>query len=258
MLELNKLYNKDFLLGCNDIDDKSIDLILVDPPYGTTKCSWDIIIPFEKMWQCYNRIIKDNGAILIFGTEPFSSSLRLSNLNMYRYDWYWNKGRAANFLFMNRQPGKIIETISVFYKKQPTYNPQKRINPKGPSKRHLSPNPSKISRNVKDLMGSESDRGLSECENQNFHGKNYEPDKLLPNNILEFTKPTKRLHPTEKPISLLEYLIKTYTNENNVVLDTCAGSASTLVATKNLNRKFIGFETNAEYFQSACDRIQQI
>lgn len=135
------------------IEDKSIDLILCDLPYGTTKCKWDVVIPFDKMWEQLQRVRKDNTAILLFGMEPFSSHLRLSNLSEYRYDWYWNKKRAANFLFMNKMPGKIIETISVFYKNQPTYNPQKRINPKGVSTRHLHKNPSKITKNVKDIMG---------------------------------------------------------------------------------------------------------
>ena len=207
------------------------------------------------MWECYNRLIKPNGAILIFGTEPFSSNLRLSNLVDYRYDWYWNKKRAANFLFMNKQPGKLVETISVFYKKQPIYNPQKIDNPNGVSSRHLYKNPSKISRNVKDLMGSESDRGLSKTDNVNFHGSNYEPGKLLPNNILTYAKPTKRTHPTEKPVELLEYLIKTYTNEGDLVLDTCAGSGSTCVAAKNLKRNFIGFELDKSYYEMAYNRI---
>lgn len=255
MLLLNNLYNEDFLTGCNNIDDKSIDLILVDPPYGTTHCKWDLVIPFDQMWQCYNRIIKDNGVILIFGTEPFSSYLRLSNLEQYRYDWYWNKKRAANFLFMNKQPGKLVETISVFYKQQPTYNPQKIDNPNGTSTRHLYKNPSKISRNVKDLMGSESDRGLDKSENQNFHGSSYEPDKLLPNNILTYAKPTKRIHPTEKPVELLKYLIKTYTNPNDIILDTCCGSASTLIAAQELGRSFIGFEKDKVYYDAAIARM---
>lgn len=164
-MQTNIIYNEDCLAGMDRIPDNSVDMVLVDPPYGTTKCKWDVIIPFDNMWQQYNRIAKPSAPILIFGTEPFSSYLRLSNIDDYRYDWYWNKRRAANFLFMNKMPGKIIETISVFYKKQPVYNPQKTVNPKGASTRHLHKNPSKISRNVKDLMGSESDRGLNQSEN---------------------------------------------------------------------------------------------
>lgn len=257
MLQLNQIYHQDCLEGMKLIDDKSIDLILCDLPYGTTHCKWDNIIPFDKMWEQYNRIAKDTCAILLFGTEPFSSYLRLSNVKQYRYDWIWNKKRAANFLFMNKQPGKINENISVFYKKQPTYHSQKTQNPQGISTRHLYKNPSKISRNMKDLTGSESDRNLSKSTNENFSGKNYEPDKLLANSIITFVKDTKRLHPTQKPIDLLEYLIKTYTNEGDLVLDNCAGSGSTLVAAKNLNRRFIGFEKELQYFNIAKERLFQ-
>lgn len=255
MLQTNQIYLGDCLEKMQEIDDKSVDLILCDLPYGTTKCKWDIIISFEELWKQYNRIAKDNTAILLFGNEPFSSYLRISNIEKYRYDWYWQKDKAANFLFGNKMPLKNIEIISCFYFKQPTYNPQKTINPSGTSKRHLSPNPSKISGNVKEMMG-ESWKETEMDSTQNYSGKNYEPDKLLPKQLVYFAKDQRnKVHPTQKPVSLLEYLIKTYTNENDIVLDNCFGSGSTLVATKNLNRQFIGIEKEEKYFNIAKERL---
>lgn len=251
---INKIFHADCIDFMDKIPNNSIDMVLCDLPYGTTNCSWDIIIPFEKLWKAYYRICKENAAIVLFAGEPFASYLRLSNIKDYRYDWYWNKKRAANFLFMNKMPGKIVENICVFYRKLPTYNPQKILNPNGPSTRHLHKNPSKITKNVKDIMGeswSESEMN----DKQNYHGKNYEPDKLLPNNILTFTKPTKRIHPTEKPVELLEYLIKTYTNENQVILDNCSGSGATAIACLNTKRNFICIEKNEEYYVKSIERV---
>lgn len=248
---INTIIHDDCLKIMPTIDSNSVDLILCDLPYGTTKCKWDVILPFQELWENYNRIIKDNGCILLFGVEPFSSFLRCSNLNMYRYDWVWNKLKAANYLFMNSQPGKITENISVFYKKQPMYNPQKIVNPAGTSKRHTYKNPSKISKNAKLIMGE----GYKNNVEDNFFGKDYEPDKLLPTNILTFSRPHKPLHPTQKPVKLLEYLIKTYTKEGDLVLDNCAGSGSTLVAAKNLNRLYIGIEKEKEYYDIAVNRL---
>lgn len=250
-----RLYHGDCLELMENVPDNSVELILCDLPYGTTKCKWDVIIPFDKLWDNYNRIIKQNGAILLFGNEPFSSHLRISNLSSYRYDWYWQKDKAANFLFGNKMPLKILEVISVFYESQPTYNPQKEVNPKGPSKRHLSPNPSKISKNVKEVMG-DSWKETKMDETQNYHGKNYEADKLLPKQLVYFSREQKgKVHPTQKPVKLLEYLIKTYTNENDVVLDNCMGSGSTGVAAVNLNRQFIGIELDENYYNIAKKRI---
>ena len=240
-----------------DIPSGSIDMILCDLPYGTTKCKWDVIIPFDKLWEQYNRIVKPNACIALFGNEPFSSSLRLSNLPAYRYDWHWEKDKAANFLFGNKQPLKNIEIISIFYQSQPTYNPQKTINPAGISKRHLSKNPSKISNNVKDIMG-ESWKETVMDESQNYHGKNYEPDKLLPKQLIYFARDQRnKIHPTQKPIALMEYLIKTYTNEGETVLDNCMGSGTTGVACKKTNRNFIGIEILPKYFEIAEKRIHE-
>ena len=250
-----ELIQGDCLEKMKDIPDKSIDMILCDLPYGTTKCKWDVVIPFDKLWEQYNRIVKTNGCIALFGNEPFSSALRLSNLSAYRYDWYWQKDKAANFLFGNKMPLKVIEVISVFYSALPTYNPQKEINPKGVSKRHLSPNPSKITKNVKEVMG-DSWKETEMDETQNYHGKHYEADKLLPKQLVYFSREQRgKVHPTQKPVALAEYLIKTYTNEGDLVLDNCMGSGTTGVACKNLNRNFIGIELDPEYFKIAEKRI---
>jgi DNA modification methylase len=252
-----ELIQGDCLEKMKDIPDGSIDVVLCDLPYGTTKCKWDVVIPFDKLWKQYNRVAKPNGCIALFGNEPFSSALRLSNLFAYRYDWYWQKDKAANFLFGNKMPLKVIEVISVFYSALPTYNPQKEINPKGVSKRHLSPNPSKISKNVKEVMG-DSWKETQMDETQNYHGKNYEADKLLPKQLIYFSREQRgKVHPTQKPVALMEYLIKTYTNEGDTVLDNCMGSGTTGVACKNLNRNFIGIELDSEYFKIAEKRINE-
>lgn len=253
----SNLIHGECLETMQSIPDESIDLIICDLPYGTTKCKWDVVIPFEKLWEQYNRIIKPNGAILLFGGEPFSSALRLSNLLMYKYDWYWQKDKAANFLFGNKMPLKVIETVSVFYKAQPTYNPQKTVNPKGASKRHLARNPTKITKHVKEVMGS-SWKETEMDETQNYHGKDYEADKLLPKSLVYFSREQRgKLHPTQKPVALIEYLIKTYSNEGETVLDNCMGSGTTGVACRNLNRNFIGIELNSDYFKIAETRINE-
>ena len=227
------------------IPDKSIDAIICDLPYGTTACKWDIVIPFEPLWEQYKRIIKDNGAIVLFGSEPFSSQLRMSNLGLFRYDWIWESNRAPNFVFGNKQPLKKHEVISLFYKKQPTYNPQKIKNPKGVEKRHL-------------YKSSQTIGGVEVNTNAPIFAKfgaSYEPDMLLPKSILYFSKEHKPQHPTQKPVALMEYLVKTYTNQGDTVFDNCMGSGTTGVACKNLGRKFIGIEQDANYFEIASKRI---
>tara|TARA_R100000664_G_scaffold24580_1_gene34422 strand:- start:224 stop:964 length:741 start_codon:yes stop_codon:yes gene_type:complete len=242
-----KLYNGDCLEVMKSIPDKSIDAIITDPPYGTTACKWDSIIPFKPMWEQLNRIIKPNGAIVLFGSEPFSSVLRMSNIENYKYDWYWNKLHGANFMNGNRQPIKNIELASVFYKKQPPYNSQKTTNPKGVEKRSLY-KPSKQKEFGKDQVGTR--------EKRTKPSKQYEPNKLLAKCLIEFKRESKPIHPTQKPIALMEYLIKTYTNELETVLDFTMGSGTTGVACCNLNRDFIGIELDKEYFKIAEQRIK--
>jgi site-specific DNA-methyltransferase (adenine-specific) len=239
------LLHGDCLELMKSIPDKSIDSIITDPPYGTTACKWDSVIPFDLMWEQLNRIIKDNGAIVLFGSEPFSSALRISNIKNYKYDWVWEKDKPSNFLMGKKQPLRYSENISIFYKLQVLYNPQmqKRID-KNKRKNKLTTSLLKDeTKNIK-LTDKYQDRLKS--------GVN---DYIYPKNIQKFNNRTKGLHPTQKPISLMEYLIKTYTNENETVLDFTMGSGTTGVACKNLNRNFIGIEMDDKYFSIAENRI---
>lgn len=241
MIELNKIYNEDCLEGMKRIEDKSVDMILCDLPYGTTQCKWDVIIPFEDLWKHYHRVIKDNGAIVLFGSEPFSSHLRLSNLRYYKYDWIWDKIKGTGFLNAKRQPMRNHELISVFYKKQCTYNPQKTQGHKLKKSfrgKHLQT----------DVYG----------EMKNDYS--YESTERYPRSIQVFRTDTQNssLHPTQKPVALCEYLIKTYTNEGEIVLDNCVGSGTVPVACINTNRNYIGFELDKEYHRIAEERIHNL
>ena len=220
----------------------SIDAIITDPPYGTTACKWDSVIDFELMWEQLNRIIKPNGAIVLFGSEPFSSALRMSNIKNYKYDWIWEKTTKTNHLNAKKQPLRRSELISVFYKKQPTYNPQGLVETEVSNFR---PNHFKYKKGEK-VYGE---------QREHSNKSNY---TNYPDNILIFANPnSKSLHPTQKPVELMEYLIKTYTNEGETVLDFTMGSGSTGVAAKNLNRNFIGIELDDKYFNIAKERINE-
>lgn len=236
------LRHGDCLELMKDIPDKSIDMILCDLPYGTTACKWDVIIPFEPLWEQYNRIIKDNSAIVLFGSEPFLSKLRMSNLKNYKYDWKWLKTKPSGHLNSKKQPLRSYEDIIVFYKKQCVYNPQNLTYGEFDNNR--------ISRSKKAkgkyTYGLEKDFGISIA-------------KGYPKNLLNYANPNNNLlHPTQKPVQLLEYLIKTYTNENDIVLDNCMGSGSTGVACVNTGRNFIGIELDEKYFRIAKERINDI
>lgn len=233
-----KLFKNDCLKEMEHIEDKSIDMILCDLPYGTTNCSWDIIIPFDKLWEHYNRIIKDHHAIVLFGSEPFSSNLRVSNIKNYKYDWIWDKKKPSNFPLAKIQPMKYHENISVFNSK--IYYP---IMVKVPG-RHAK----KGKNETPEIFNG----GLSD---KKYLEKVY-TDKY-PSTILEFSNAdqTNRFHPTQKPVELLEYLIKTYTKDNETILDNCMGSGSTGIACLNTNRNFIGIENDEKYFDIACNRI---
>ena len=212
------------------IPDGSVDMVLTDPTYGTTACKWDSVIPFEPMWEQLKRIIKPNGAIVLFGSEPFSSHLRMSNIKQYKYDWVWKK-RAVNFLNAKKQPLREVENILVF--NSLVYNPQGLI---------YSPKVNKRS-NSTETNGAHGLSNLSEYTN-------------YPKNILEF-KNERGLHPTQKPVALLEYLIKTYTQEGETVLDFTAGSMSTAIACINTNRNGIMIEKDDHYFKVGSDRVAQ-
>lgn len=239
----------DCLEVMKSLPDKSVDLILTDPPYGTTACKWDTIIPFEPMWKELKRIRKDNAAICLFGSEPFSSHLRLSNIKEFKYDWYWKKTKSPNFLYANKMPHFYIESISVFYKKC-NYYPEKQKSLTGyiaGQKKGVEYNATSTHKLVLGIINAKIK-----------YSKNYEYGKILPGNLIEFSnykKKSQNYHPTQKPVGLLEYLIKTYTLENETVLDFTMGSGSTGVACKNLNRKFIGIEKDEKYFEIAKQRI---
>lgn len=223
------------LMKC--IPDKAVDMVLCDPPFGVNAGKWDSVMPFDLMWEHVKRIIKDDKAVVIFGNEPFASKLRLSNIEMYKYDWIWKKKNPSNFLSAKKRPLGIYETISIFSKKPHAYFPQDlvRIN-------KISNCPDKTKNR---MLGQKDAKRV--MLNQEF--TNY------PRNILEYSKEFG-LHTSQKPVPLLEYLIKTYTLENETVLDFTMGSGSTGVACKNLNRKFIGIEKDDKYFEIARNRIE--
>lgn len=241
-----KLLQGDCLELMKKIPDKSIDMILCDLPYGTSACKWDNIIPFEPLWEQYNRIIKDNGAIVLFANQPFTSKLIISNLNLYKYNWIWVKDNATNFLNKKFQPGKITEDICVFGKMATSYSKN------GNMKYHPQMEegtPYKTTNNVKRRTNAVIRSSIVNVVTDN-KGTRY------PNNVLYFNRDKDKIHPTQKPVALLEYLIKTYTNENELVLDNCMGSGSTGVACINTNRNFIGIELNENYFNIAKERIE--
>ena len=230
----------DCLEVMKDIPDKSIDMILCDLPYGTTACKWDTIIPFEPLWEQYKRIIKDNGAIILFGSQPFTSVMVASNVKGYKHHWIWKKNRGTGFQVAKHRPMMATEDIIAF-----TANGE-RIN--------YYPQMVKLDKPYYSRNASSSN-GTNPLAHFNEGGKMV--DEKYPLNILEFAKVTKPEHPTQKPVELLEYLIKTYTNENDTVLDNCMGSGSTGVACKNLNRNFIGIELDETYFNIAKERIEK-
>lgn len=237
------IYNEDCLDRMKQIQTNTVDMVLCDLPYGTTDCAWDVVIPFDKLWEQYKRICKPNAAILLFGQEPFASYLRTSNIKDYKYDLYWEKEQATNIFQLKRRFGKNVETISVFYEKQCTYNPQKYKHDGKPVVNKVkSPIGKLVSKNV--LMPTE-----------------YKDDGTrFPKQILKFNRVPKRqtIHPTQKPVELLEMLIRSFTNEGDLVLDNCMGSGSTGVACINTNRNFIGIELNKEYYDIAEKRLNGV
>ena len=249
-----KLYNSDCLIAMKEIEDKRVDAIICDPPYGTTCLKWDNVINFEEMWKEYKRIIKDNGVIVLFGIQPFTSMLIASNKDMYRYSWVWKKDTATGHLNANYKPMQITEDINIFsfgkvgsLSKNPiTYYPQG-VTEVNIEKRN---NPNSTWRKNKGYDSMNNVLNSDKPFIQKYTG--------YPNNILEFSRDKNAVHPTQKPVALLEYLIKTYTKEGELVLDNCMGSGSTGVACKNTNRKFIGIELDQQYFEIAKNRIQDI
>ena len=236
---LNTVVCGDCLEVMPEIPDKSIDMILCDLPYGTTACSWDTIIPFEPLWEQYKRIIKDNGAIVLTASQPFTSALVMSNPDMFKYDWIWYKALGSGFLNANKMPMRNHESILVFYKKPPTYNPQKTT---GKMR----------------MKGSVKGSGTENYGKH--HGQTSINDSYFPQSVIDITngdRTKENEHPTQKPVELFAYLIKTYTNEGDLVLDNCAGSGTTGVASKILNRNFILIEKEEKYCEIASQRLRQ-
>lgn len=227
----------------NDIPDESVDMILCDLPYGTTKNKWDSIIPFDDLWRQYKRIIKDNAAIVLFGSGMFTSDLMQSAKDIWRYNLIWQKTTVTGFLNAKKMPLRKHEDICVFYKKLPVYNPQM-----------THGHPRKVST-------AEHKRNSKQTTNYGEHGlHSYDSTDRYPTSVLTFATDKQKcaLHPTQKPVELLEYLIETYTNPGDIVLDNCMGSGSTGVACVNTDRQFIGIELDRDYFVKAEDRISSI
>lgn len=311
MLARNTLVNGDCLEIMKEIEEGSIDMILCDLPYGTTKCSWDTIIPFEPLWEQYKRIIKKNGAIVLFGSEPFSSKLRMSNMDWFKYDWIWVKNNAGNFQLCKEQPLKVHENISVFIASMPEYifsDIIKKYLNSQPDKASLlsdvflSKNGNKTGGLFNKLSGAQlptKEQWLKICSifdisydydsliervakikynpnlestfkintNKNKGGRlahlSVKTDHYVqnhtnyPKSLLYFDRPNKPIHPTQKPVDLCEYLIKTYTNEGDLVLDNCCGSGTTGLAAINTNRDYILIEKDENYFNTAKNRLDE-
>lgn len=242
MLEINKVHLGDCLELMKEIPDKSIDSVICDLPYGTTVCKWDSVIPFEPLWEQYKRVVKDNGAIVLFGGQPFTSTMITSNVRMFKYSWVWVKENGTGFINAHHQPLRIFEDICIFSKSDAVpaainkmaYYPQGLVAYDKITKRG---------------------RGGEAYVQKTIKNENYQKYTNYPTNVLYFSRDSKKIHPTQKPIALLEYLIKTYTNEGELVLDNCIGSGSTAIAAINTGRNFIGIEKDENYFNITNNRI---
>jgi len=240
-VKINEVYQGDCLEVMKDIPDKSVDMILCDLPYGTTACKWDTIIPFEPLWKQYKRIIKDNGAIVLTASQPFTSALVMSNPKMFKYELIWEKQKGSNPLLAKKQIMKSHENIVIFYKSQPTYNPQ------------FEQGTPYIRKG--DCSVKSENYGLPKNKVYDLGSKD---GRRYPKSILRFSNEgmnANNLHPTQKPVALFEYLIKTYTNDGDLILDNCAGSGTTGVACKNLNRNFILIEKEPKYVEIIKGRL---
>ena len=244
IIDINKIYNEDCLIGMQKIKDKSIDMILCDLPYGqTARNKWDVVIPFGELWTQYKRIIKDNGAIVLFANGMFTAKLMTSNPKMWRYNLVWEKTQPTGFLNAKKMPLRNHEDICVFYENLPTYNPQKTTG------------------HTRKVSKAEHKTNCKETTDYGAHGlSTYDSTERYPKSVWKFAKDIQKsaLHPTQKPVALLEELIKTYTNENELVLDNCIGSGTTAVACINTKRNYIGFELETTYCDIANKRTQEV
>lgn len=234
---INTVLNIDCLIGMQAIPDKSIDMILCDLPYGTTACKWDVIIPFADLWKQYERVIKDNGAIVLTASQPFTTILINSNLSKFKYCWVWDKKKGGNIFNLKNAPYKVHEDVCVFSKTKHLYNPIMTPQPKRKGKTY----------------------GIGETMGGGNYGDERVYDMKYPKSIIEISNADQngKTHPTQKPVALFEYLIKTYTNEGETVLDNCMGSGTTAIACINTNRNYIGFEKEEKYYNIIQDRIKK-
>ena len=249
-MKINEIYLGDCLeLMPKHVEDKSIDMIFCDLPYGTTACKWDTIIPFDKLWSEYKRIIKDNGAIVLTASQPFTSALVMSNPKMFKYEWIWLKNQGSNFASTKYMPMKEHESVLVFSKSKTVYNPimQERSNS---SKKRFKHKLTEYKGNKREAIGGIKDNGKN---------LNYNKDERVPSSYQYFDVVPRykgTLAPTQKPLSLIEYMIKTYTNEGDLILDNTCGSGTTGLGAKNLNRNYIMMEQDPKYYEIACKRVQ--
>jgi len=242
MLEINKIHQGNCLELMKEIDDNSVNMILCDLPYGKSNLKWDTILPFDKLWEQYKRIIKNNGAIILFGKQPFTSRLIISNLDMFKYELIWEKTRAGNNMLVKKQPSAIHENMLVFYKEQPIYNDLRfQVDEKYIDKRKSIRNSFYSRGHYTGVMKRKKDNGLRH------------PQSVLPFNSVW----KKDMHPTEKPVKLCEWLIKSYTKEKAIILDNCIGSGTTAISCINTNRRFIGIELDSNYVKMAQQRIKE-
>ena len=247
-MEIDRIYQGDCLELIKQLPDKSIDCIICDPPYevlnkNNKDAQWDRIIPFDELWQQYERVAKDNAAIILFAQGMFTARLMMSNPKLWRYNLIWQKGgRCSGFLNAKKMPLREHEDIVVFYRKQPTYNPQ--MTKCLPHERNHS-------------RGKQQGEQTNRCYGEFGRAEDIITDLKYPKSILNFNRPHPQIHPTQKPVALIQYLIKTYSNENDLILDNCIGSGTTAVAAIKEKRHFIGMELNKEYYDIACKRVKE-
>lgn len=247
-MEIDRIYQGDCLELIKQLPDKSIDCIICDPPYevlnkNNKDAQWDRIIPFDELWQQYERVAKDNAAIILFAQGMFTARLMMSNPKLWRYNLIWQKGgRCSGFLNAKKMPLREHEDIVVFYRKQPTYNPQ--MTKCLPHERNHS-------------RGRQQGEQTNRCYGEFGRAEDIMTDLKYPKSILNFNRPHPQIHPTQKPVALIQYLIKTYSNENDLILDNCVGSGTTAVAAIKEKRHFIGMELNKEYYDIACKRVKE-
>lgn len=243
-----ELYNKDCLEAMKEIPDNHIDMVFCDLPYGTTRNFWDNIIPFDALWENYDRIVKDTGVVVLTSQQPFTSKLIMSNLSNFRYEWIWEKNKSTGHLNANKMVMKSHENVCIFYKKSPTYNPQRTTG-------HKPFNAVKSKKNIERPNELRNYGHIEQTLEYKGGATDRHPRSIQKFPVINNDNPNK-WHPTQKPEKLIEYFIKTYSNENDIVLDNCMGSGSTGIACLETNRKFVGIESNDKYFNLAKKWIE--